>query len=50
MNSITVKTPTPPIISVIDFVAKDPENAAKVGIGLIVLGGALLVLASIFSS
>ena len=50
MNAITLKAPTPPIVSVIDWAVKDPENAAKVGVGLIILGGALLILAAIFSS
>jgi len=40
----------PTTSSIINWVAEDPENAARVGAGLIVLGGAILILAAILSS
>jgi len=50
MQTYALKTPTPPILSIIDWVAEEPQNAAKVGASLIVLGVAILVLVAIFSS
>jgi len=50
MQTYTLKTPTPPILSIIDWVAEDSQNAAKVGVSLIVLGVAILILVAIFGS
>jgi hypothetical protein len=50
MQTYSLKTPTPPILSIIDWVAEEPQNAAKVGASLIVVGVAILVLVVIFGS
>ena len=49
MQTYTLKR-TPSILSLIDLVAEDPQKAAQVGVGLIVVGVAILVLVAIFSS
>jgi len=49
MTTYTLKK-TPDILSLIDLVAENPQRASQVGASLIVLGVAVLVLVSIFSS
>lgn len=49
MATYTLKN-TPPILSLINWVADDPQRATQVGASLIGLGVAILVLAAIFSS
>jgi hypothetical protein len=50
MQTYALKTRTPPVVSLIDWVAEDRRKAAEVGAGLIVVGVAILVLVAIFSS
>jgi len=50
MQTYTLKKPTPSIVSFIDWVAKDPQNAAKVAASIIIFGVAILAIAAIFSS
>jgi hypothetical protein len=50
METYALKTPAPPVLSIIDWVAENPQNAAKVGAGLIVFGLAIFAIAAIFSS
>ena len=46
----TYSSTEPPILSLIGWVAENPQRAAQVGAGLIVVGAAILVLVAIFSS
>ena len=49
MSTYTLKR-RPSMLSLIAWVAEDPQKAAQVGAGLIGLGVAILVLVAIFSS
>ena len=50
MEKYPLKTPAAPVFGIIDRVAENPENAAKFGASLIILGLAILAIAAIFSS
>ena len=45
----TYNTTESAILSLLDLVAKEPEKAVQIASGLIVVGGAILILAAIFS-
>lgn len=45
-----IKINSPPVLDLVNWVAKNPDRATQVGAGLVVIGGLILLLDALFRS